>query len=92
MLFIGDLKLFAKSHDQIDSLLNTIYTFSEDIGMEFGIKKSGGLIGILKFRESVSVKDFKKLLDVKRVKNWKEKQIYGQFIRNALEGTDKEKS
>ena len=41
LLFIYDLKLFAKSNDQIDSLVNTVYTFSEDIGMEFGIEVRG---------------------------------------------------
>ena len=41
LLFTDDLKLFAKSNAQIDSLVNTVYTFSEDIGMEFGIKKCG---------------------------------------------------
>ena len=39
LLFMYDLKLFAKSKDQIDSLVNTLYTFSDDIGMEFRIKK-----------------------------------------------------
>ena len=39
LLFMDDLKLFAKSNDQIDSMVNTVYTFSEDIRMEFGIKK-----------------------------------------------------
>ena len=33
VLFMDDLKLFAKSNNQIDSLVNTVYTFSEDIGM-----------------------------------------------------------
>ena len=41
LLFMNNLKLFAKSNDQNDSLVNTVYTFSEDIGMEFGIKKCG---------------------------------------------------
>ena len=39
LLFMDDLKLFAKSNDQNDSVVNTVYTCSEDIGMEFGIKK-----------------------------------------------------
>ena len=39
LLFMGDLKLFAKSNYQIDLLMNTTYTFSEDIAMEFGMKK-----------------------------------------------------
>ena len=41
---MDDLKLFAKSKDQIYSLVNTVYTFSEDIGMEFGIKKCEVLV------------------------------------------------
>ena len=44
LLFTDDLKLFAKSHDQIASLVNTAYTFSEDIGMEFGVKKCRVLV------------------------------------------------
>ena len=38
------LKLFGKSEDQIDSLIQTVFIFSEDIGMEFGLKKSGAVI------------------------------------------------
>ena len=44
LLFMDDLKLFAKSNDQIDSLVNTVYNFTQDIGMEFGIKKCGVLV------------------------------------------------
>ena len=43
-LFMDDLKLLERSNDQIDSLVNTVYTLSEDIGMEFGIKKCGVLV------------------------------------------------
>ena len=39
-----------------------------------------------------SEKDFKKSLNEKEVENWKEKQMYGQFIWDMPEGTDKEKS
>ena len=41
---MDDLKLFAKSNAQNNSLVNTVYTFSEDIGIEFGIKKCGVLV------------------------------------------------
>ena len=44
LLFMDDLKLFAKSHDQIDSLVTTVQMFSTDIGMEFGINKCGAVI------------------------------------------------
>ena len=43
-LFMDDLKLFAKSKNQKDSLVQTVYIFSEDIGMQFRIKKCGVLI------------------------------------------------
>ena len=49
-------------------------------------------VRILKLGESVSKKDFKKSLNENRVENWKEKQMYGQFIRDMPDGTDKEKS
>ena len=39
-----DLNLFENSHDQIDSLVNTVYAFNEDIAIEFGIKKCGFLV------------------------------------------------
>ena len=41
---MDDLKLFGKTDDQIDSLVQTVFTFSEDIGMEFGLKKHGVVI------------------------------------------------
>ena len=44
LLLIDELKLFAKSKNQIDSLLQTVHIFSEDIGMQFAIKKCEVLI------------------------------------------------
>ena len=44
LLFMDDLKLFAKNVNQIDSLVNTIRIFSEDIKMDFGLSKCGALI------------------------------------------------
>ena len=41
---MDDLKLFGKTDDQIDSLVQTVFTFSEDIVMEFGLKKHGVVI------------------------------------------------
>ena len=41
---MDDLKLFAKIEDQIDSLVNTVRIFSEDIKMEFVLPKCGVLI------------------------------------------------
>ena len=44
LLFMDDLKLFGKNDVQIDRLVQTVFTFSEDIGMEFGLKKCGVVI------------------------------------------------
>ena len=41
---MDNLKLFAKSIDQINSLEKTGYVFSEDIGMDCGLKKCGFLV------------------------------------------------
>ena len=41
LLFMNDLKLFAKSDDQIDSLVQTVFPLSKDTGMELGLKKCG---------------------------------------------------
>ena len=41
LLFItDDVKLYGKNSNQIDSLVQTVWSYSEDIGMKFGIDKS----------------------------------------------------
>ena len=37
LLFMDDLKLYAKNEKGLDSLVQTVRIFSDDIGMEFGI-------------------------------------------------------
>ena len=44
LLFMDDLKLFAKNQDQIDSVVNTARIFSEDIKMKFGLPNCEVLI------------------------------------------------
>ena len=39
LLFMDDLKLNSKSEKALDSLIQTIRIFSDDIGMQFGIDK-----------------------------------------------------
>ena len=43
LLFMDDLKLYSRSEKGLDSLLQTIRVFSEDVGMGFGIEKSAVL-------------------------------------------------
>ena len=44
LLFVVDLKLFAKSNNENNSLVNIVNKFSEDIRLEFGIKKCWVLV------------------------------------------------
>ena len=44
LLFMDDLKLYSRSEKRLDSLVQTVCVFSEDIGMEFGIKKCAMLV------------------------------------------------
>ena len=39
LLFMDDLKLYGKSENKIKGSVSTVAVFSQDIGMEFGIKK-----------------------------------------------------
>ena len=39
LLFMDDLKLYASSQRELDSLVRTVESYSRDIGMEFGIDK-----------------------------------------------------
>ena len=41
LLFMDDLKLYAKSEEQTNTLVRTVYVFTTDIGMVFGITKCG---------------------------------------------------
>ncbi|XP_063610625.1 uncharacterized protein LOC134784476 [Penaeus indicus] len=39
LLYMDDLRLFGKTEKQLDTLMNTVRIFSDDIRKEFGIKK-----------------------------------------------------
>ena len=41
LLFMDDLKMFAKNKKEIDSLVSTVQLVSQDIGMQFGVQKCG---------------------------------------------------
>ena len=44
LLFMDDLKLYSRSEKGLDSLVQTVRAFSEDIGMEFGKEKCPMLV------------------------------------------------
>ena len=41
---MDDLKLYSRNEKGLDSLVQTVRVFSEDIGMEFGIEKCAMLV------------------------------------------------
>ena len=43
LLYIDDLKLYGKSSNELESLLNTVRIFSTDVSMEFGLEKCATL-------------------------------------------------
>ena len=70
---MDDLKLYSQSEKGLDSLVQTVRVFIEDIGMEFGIEKCATLVmekgNILK---SVGIE----LLDGKVIKSLQEGESY----------------
>ena len=43
LLYMADLKLYGKSSNELESLLNTARIFSTDISMKFGLEKCATL-------------------------------------------------
>ena len=39
LFYMDDLKLYSKSDNQLEGLLSTVKTFSDDIKMQFGLEK-----------------------------------------------------
>ena len=39
LLFMDDLKLYAKSEKELNSLIQTVRIFFDDVGMVFGLEK-----------------------------------------------------
>ena len=44
LLFMDDLKLYSRSEKGLESFVQTVRVFSEDIGMELGIEKCAMLV------------------------------------------------
>ena len=39
LMYMDDIKLFAKNEKELETLIHTVIIYSQDIGMEFGIEK-----------------------------------------------------
>ena len=67
LLFMDDLKLYGKSENEIKGLVPTAEVFSQDIGMEFGIKKCGVIImnrGKVKSTGGIELPSGKKIREI----------------------------
>ena len=69
LLFMDDLKLYGSDERQIDSLINTVRVFNDDIRMEFGLKKCG--LVVMK-RSKVVKYDGVDLADGRRMNSFEE--------------------
>ena len=70
---MDDLKLYSRSEKGLDSLIQTVRIFSEDIGMDFGIEKCAMLVTEKgKIVKSVG----KELPDGKVIKPLQERESY----------------
>ena len=86
LLFMDDIKIFAKSECEINGLISTVQILSNDIGMEFGIKKFGVLV--LK-RETVVSSERVEMPDGERIKEV-EKNGYGYLRIQQNQGKQDE--
>ena len=73
LLYMDDLKLYAKSEKELDSLIQTVRVFSKDIGMQFGIEKCSTLV--LKRGKRIKSNGIK-MPDDKVIKSLKEGEGY----------------
>ena len=44
LMYMDDIKLFAKNEKEVETLIHTVRIYSQDIGMEFGIEKCAMLV------------------------------------------------
>ena len=69
LLFMDDLKIFAKSNREINGLVSTVQILTNDIGMEFGTKKCGVLVlkrGRVVSSEGVEIPDVERIKEVEK--------------------------
>ena len=99
LLFMDDLKLYGKSENEIKGLVSTIEFFSQDIAMQFGIKKCGAIImnrGKVKSTDGIELpsgekkreieEDGCKYLEILEYDRVKEREMKGKFRNEYFKG------
>ena len=67
LLFMDDLELYRKSDNEIKGLVSTVKVFSQDVGMEFGIKKCAVIImntGKVKSTDKIELPSSEKIREI----------------------------
>ena len=67
LLFMDDLKFYPKSERELNSLIQTVRIFSEDVGMVFGLDKSALLVlkrGKMVRTEGTELPDGKRMREI----------------------------
>ena len=70
---MDDIKLFAKNEKELETLIYAVRTYSEDIGMEFGIEQCAMLV--MKSGKWY-ITDGMELPNQDKIRNLEEKEIY----------------
>ena len=81
LLFMDDLKLFAKNEKEIDSLVQTVRIFSDDIGMKFGLEKCAAMTmkrGKRVHSDGIALPDDLVSLTTKNINGYKFFRVFGQ--------------
>ena len=74
LMYMGDIKLFVKNEKELETLIQTMRIYSQDIGMEFGIEKCAILIMKSEKRhltEGIELPNFKKVRTLGEKKTYK---------------------
>ena len=80
LLFMDDLKLHSRNEKGLDSLVQTVRVFSEDIGMEFDIEKCAMLVmekGKIVKSDTIELQDGKVIKSLQEGKSYKYRGILG---------------
>ena len=67
LLFMDDLKLYGKNENELDTLINIVKEYSDDIGMRFELDKCGVLVienGVKKKSEGIVLPDGDKIKEI----------------------------
>ena len=73
LMYMDDIKLFAKNERELETLIHAIRIYSQDIGMKFGIEKCAMLV--MK-SEKRHIKDGMELPNQDKIRTLGEKETY----------------